>query len=102
VQPGRELRLAAKLPDPRADLRERLLRRVARVLGVAQQVQRDPLHARLVPLAQGLEGTGVSVFGSSHEDRVAQALVRERRVCPQLSTDQTAVSARRLHEARLV
>ena len=46
VQPGRELRLAAELTDADAELHQRLLRRVARVLGVAQHVQRDLLDAR--------------------------------------------------------
>ena len=49
VQPGRELRLAAELRSRTHELRERLLRGVARVLGVAQQVQREPLD----PAARG-------------------------------------------------
>ena len=46
VQPGRELRLAAELLEADADLRERFLRRVARVLGVPQEMPREPLDPR--------------------------------------------------------
>ena len=55
VQPGRERRLAAELADADDELRERVLRRVARVLGVAQQVQRELLDPRRVPLAERRE-----------------------------------------------
>ena len=55
VEPRRELRLAAELPDAPHELHERLLRRVARVVGVAEHVQRDPLDARRVPGAERLE-----------------------------------------------
>ena len=51
VQPGRERRLAAELGSF-TQSRERVLRRVARVLAVAQQVVGEPLDARGVPLAE--------------------------------------------------
>ena len=61
VQPGRELRLAAELADADDELRERVLRRVARVLGVAEQVQRELLDPRRVPLAERRERLLVAV-----------------------------------------
>ena len=77
VQPRRELRLAAELAEPDAELRERLLRGVARVLGVAQQMAREPLDARRVASAQRLERGGVAVLRAGDEDRVAEARVVE-------------------------
>jgi hypothetical protein len=55
VQPRRELRLAAELLEADAELRQRLLRRIARVLGVAQKVARKPLDARRMPDAERFE-----------------------------------------------
>src|SRR6185312_2168685 len=67
VQPGRELRLAAELLDLDAELRQRLLCRVACILRVAKQVARELLHARRVPLAEHLESSRVTVFRSFHQ-----------------------------------
>ena len=86
VEPGRELRLAAELAEPHAELRERLLRGVARVLGIARSCARAARRAgraaRRAPPARG-----VAVFCSRHQDRVAQPLVDERRVGPLRSTE---------------
>ena len=60
----------AELADPAHELHERLLGRVARVLGVAEHVQRDPLDARRVPLAERGERGPVTVFGTANEDGV--------------------------------
>jgi hypothetical protein len=52
VEPGRELRLAAELTQPDAELRERLLRGVAGVLGIGQEMVGKALDARSVALAK--------------------------------------------------
>ena len=65
VQPGRELRLAPELADPLDELRQGLLRGIARVLGVAQDVQRDPLDPGGVPLAERRQRQPVSVLRAS-------------------------------------
>jgi hypothetical protein len=49
VQPRRELRLAAELLETDAELRQRLLGGVARVLGIAQQTPSQLLDPRRVP-----------------------------------------------------
>ena len=77
MEPGRELRLAAELAEPDAELRERLLRGVARVLRIAQQMAGEPLDARRVARAERLERGGVAVLRAGDEDRVAEALVVE-------------------------
>ena len=46
VQPGRELRVAAELLQPDAHFRERLLRGIARIFGIAKDVAREPLDLR--------------------------------------------------------
>ena len=97
VQPRRELRLAAELPNPRADLRERLLRRIAGVLGIAKDPARDLLDCRLVAGAQGLERLPVAVLRAFDQDGVAQPLVGERRARPQGLPDWTALRAQWLH-----
>ena len=78
VQPRGELRLAPELADPHDELRERLLGRVARVLGVAQEVEREPLDPRRVPPAERLERLPVARFRPRHEDRIREPLVVER------------------------
>ncbi len=77
VQPGRELRLAPELADPDDELRERVLGRVARVLRVAQEMQRDLLDARGVALAERRERGRVAGLGASHEDRIRETVVGE-------------------------
>jgi len=52
VQPGGELRIAPKLAQADAELRERILRCVPSVLAIRQEVARETLDARCVPLAQ--------------------------------------------------
>ena len=59
MQPGGECRLAAELPDPDDELRERLLRGVARVLRVAKQVERQLLdRSRRVAFTERRESSG--------------------------------------------
>ena len=47
-----------------------------RVVGIAQDVPREPLDLRLVPGEQRLERVRVAVLRARHEHRVAQLLVR--------------------------
>ena len=49
MEPGRELRLAAELAQARAQLDERLLRGVPRILEVAHELRREPVHAWGMP-----------------------------------------------------
>src|SRR2546429_3887706 len=70
VQPGRELRLAAKLLDLDAELRQGFLRRVPRIFRIAKQMARELLHPRCVPFAESLESSRVTAFRSCHKDRI--------------------------------
>src|SRR5204863_2212643 len=79
VQPGRELRLAAKLLEPHAQLRKRVLRRVAGILGIAQEMPRQALDPRRMAGAARVESARVPVLRALDEDRVREALVDERR-----------------------
>ena len=88
--------------DPPHELHERLLGRVARVVGVAQDVQRDPVDALGMPVAERLEGALVSVFRSPDENGVGQPVVDERPVGPQVTDDSTGAAGRRLHAPTLV
>ena len=72
------------------ELHERLLRGVARVLGVAQDVERDPLDPRGVALAERRQRQLVSVLRAPHQNRVREPLVDERPVGPQVTDDSTA------------
>src|SRR6185295_4454674 len=62
VQPRCELRLAAELPDSGADLRERVLRSVARLLRITEDPPGQLLDGRLVAHAQRLKGLSVAVL----------------------------------------
>jgi len=97
VEPGGELGLSAELPDALDELHERLLGRVAGILGIAEDVQRDPLHSWGVALAERCEGQLVSVFGAANKDWVRKALVDERPVRTQVSDDSTGAAGGRLH-----
>ena len=83
VQPGRELRVAAELLQPYAELRERLLGRIASVLGIAEEMTREPLDLRRMSLAEGRECKLVAVFCARDEDRIAQLLVVKGAVLPE-------------------
>ena len=97
VQPRGELRLASKLPDALYELDERLLRGVARVLRITQDVECDSVHPAGVPLAERCKSELVSVFGSAHEDGVRKPLVDERSVGPQVTHRWTGSAGGRLH-----
>ena len=77
VQPGRELRLATELADPDDELRERVLCCIACVLGVAQKMERDPLDAGGIALAERSERGRVAGLGARYENRVGEAVVGE-------------------------
>lgn len=102
VQPGRKLRLAPELADPLHELHERLLRRVARVFRVTQDVQGDSLHPRRVPLAERCERKLVSIFCTANKNRVRKPLVDERPGWPQVAHDSTGTPERRLHAPTLM
>jgi BirA family transcriptional regulator, biotin operon repressor / biotin---[acetyl-CoA-carboxylase] ligase len=55
VEPGGKLRFTAKLAQARAELDERLLRSVASVLHVADEVSGEAVDARRVPLDEHIE-----------------------------------------------
>jgi hypothetical protein len=97
VQPRRELRFTAELLDPYAELRERLLRGVLRVLRIRKKMSRKPLHARGVPSADRFECALVTVFRSRDQNRIAEPLVRERGFRRKLTPDSTAATAAGLH-----
>ena len=77
VQPRRELRFTTELAEPDAELREGLLRRVARVFGIAQQMARQPLDARRMAGAQRLERSRVAALRARDENRVTEICVVE-------------------------
>lgn len=74
MKPGRERCLAAELTELDAELRERLLGGIACVLGIPEHVMRQPRDAGGVTLTERLQGSGVSIPGASHEDRVAESV----------------------------
>jgi hypothetical protein len=77
VEPGREGGLAAELADLRAELGKGILGGIARILGIVEDVPRQPLDAGGMALAEGRKGARVTVSGTSHENRVTQPLVDE-------------------------
>ena len=101
VQPGRERGLAAELRQLDAELCERVLGGVARVLAVTQQMVRQPLDARRVPLAERCQRAPIAVFRSLHQNRVAQPFVDQRLVMPEVLTDWTRSAHGRLHRSSL-
>jgi len=102
VEPGGERRFAAELPDLDAEPRERILRCVVGVLGVSENVGGKTTDTGSVAGAQRLEGAGVSVFGTSHENRVAESVVPGLGLGPQGGTDSAALAQGRLHPASLL
>ena len=86
VQPGRELRVAAELLHPAHELDHRFLGGIVRILGVAQDVERDPVDAIRMAGAQRREGELVSVFDTSYENGVREPFVDERPIRAQVST----------------
>ena len=90
VKPRRECSLAPELVDLHAELRKSVLSGVACVLGVSEHMSGKTADTGGVAGAQRLEGTGVSVFGASHENRVAESVIRKLGLGPQRSTDSTA------------
>ena len=77
VQPRGELRVAAELLKADADLRQRLLCRVACVLGIAKDVTRELLDLRRMTGEERLERLLVAVLRPRDEHRIAELLVRE-------------------------
>ena len=86
------MRVAAELRQPDAELGERLLRRVAGVLRVAEEMARQPLDPGRVAGTQRLERKSVARLCARDENRIAQPLVVERPLRTQRLAD-------RLHSA---
>ena len=98
VQPRRELRAAPELLQSHADLGERLLCGIARVVGIAQELTREPFHFRRMPGEQHFERLPVAVLRALDEDRVAQLLVGEGDVAAEIEPDRAGFP----HRASLV
>jgi len=75
MQPGRKLGVAAELAEPRTELLERLLSRVARILEVEHEMLRQPLHAWRVALDERVERVPVPAVRLRHEIHVAERAV---------------------------
>lgn len=102
VKPRRERGLAAELTELLAEPGERLLGGVAGVIGVGKDVMGEAQDAGLMSLAQRLESARIAVLRTPDENRVAQSTVRELGLGPERSTDPTAGTSRRLHQASLL
>ncbi len=74
VQPGCELRITSELTQPHDEFGKRILARIARILGIAQKVQSNPLHPRLVSNAKHFQCRAITVLCPLHEDGVGKTL----------------------------
>ena len=90
VQPGRELRAAVELFQADADLCERLLRRVVRVLAIPKHPEREPFDTRTVAREKCVERAIIAVLRALHEHGIAELLVGERGSLTQLERDRAA------------
>lgn len=97
VEPGRELRFAAKLAQADAQLGERLLSGVASVLRVGEHLRGKALDPGSVPLAERRQRLAVTVLCSLDQDRITEPLVDERPFGPRVLSNLTALAERRLH-----
>ena len=79
MKPRRELAVAAELAQPDGQLEQRLLRGVAGVLDVAEDLGGQPRHAGGMALEQRLERAPVAVVCPRDEIRVAQPSIAEKR-----------------------
>jgi BirA family biotin operon repressor/biotin-[acetyl-CoA-carboxylase] ligase len=84
VQPRRELRVTAELRQADAHFCERLLRGIARILGIAKDVASKPLDLRGVAGKERLERLLVAVLRSRDEHRIAELLVRKHALAQRL------------------
>jgi BirA family biotin operon repressor/biotin-[acetyl-CoA-carboxylase] ligase len=97
VKPRCELRVAAELTEAGAELHERFLGGVARLLEVAEYLRGEALHARCMPLDEGVEGQSVAVRRLADEVHVAEPSVGERPAGRFLLLDQTGWRGGWLH-----
>jgi BirA family transcriptional regulator, biotin operon repressor / biotin---[acetyl-CoA-carboxylase] ligase len=97
VQPGGELRFPSELAQPRAELDEGLLRCVARLLEIAEELRRKPIHAGRVASNEHVESAVVAARRLANELGVAQALVEPGAAAIPLV--QTGLNIERLHGA---
>ncbi len=78
VEPGGELRLAAELAQARAQLDKRLLRGIPRLLEVAHELRREPVHARCMPFDENVERPSITCSCLADEVHVAEVSVHDR------------------------
>jgi BirA family transcriptional regulator, biotin operon repressor / biotin---[acetyl-CoA-carboxylase] ligase len=97
VEPGGELGLPPKLAKPRAELDQGLLRRVARLLEIAHELRREPVHAGRMARNEDIESAVVAALGLANELGVAQALVEP--VAAAVPLVQKGLNVERLHGA---
>ena len=97
VQPGRELGVAAKLAEARAELHERVLSGVAGVLEIAHELRGQAVHARGVPLDEDVEGGSVPRLRLRDEREVAELSVRDENRDGHALFRQTECGHGRLH-----
>ena len=102
MQPGGELGLAPELADPRAELGQRLLGRIASIFRIVQEVPGELLHTRGVPLAERRERLPVAVLCSFHQNRIAQPRIDEWPLRTEGLLDWTAAATGQLHLCALV
>ena len=102
VQPRRELRLAAELADPRAELGKCLLGRIPGILGIAQEVPGKLFHSRGMAFAERRQRVPVAVFCSSHQNRIAQPGIDQRPFRAEGLGNWTAAATGQLHLCALV
>jgi BirA family biotin operon repressor/biotin-[acetyl-CoA-carboxylase] ligase len=97
VEPRRELRLAAELAQPRAELDERLLGSIPSLLEVAQELGGKAVDPRRVARDKYVERQTVAARRLANELGVAQALVEPAAV--PIPLVQTGLDVERLHGA---
>ena len=78
MEPGGELRLSAELAQPRAQLDERFLRGVPRLLEIAHDLRGEPVDSRGMPLDERVERPSVAVSCLADEVHVTELPVCER------------------------
>ncbi len=74
VEPGRELRVAAELPESHDEFCQSVLAGIARILWIAEQMQSDSLDPPLVARTQHLKRGAIAILRASHENWVGETL----------------------------
>ena len=102
MKPRRERSLTPELANFGAELRKCILRGVACILGVGEQMGGEAADTGGVASAERFQGVSIPVLGASDEDGVAEAVVRELGLGPQCGADPAARAQRRLHPPSLL